>query len=142
MKTYLVKKQNFLPNWYVVDASGKILGRFASQISKLLRGKHKEIYTPHVDTGDYVIILNAKKIMVTGNKYKNKIYYHHTGYVGGIKKKSFKDLILTNPSKILKNAIKGMLPKGILGQKILKKLKIYDENKHNHIAQNPKKLII
>ncbi|CAL4323161.1 50S ribosomal protein L13 [Buchnera aphidicola] len=142
MKTYLVKKQNFFPDWYVIDASGKILGRFASQIAKLLRGKHKEIYTPHLDTGDYVIILNAKKIMVTGNKYKNKIYYHHTGYVGGIKKKSFKDLITTNPSKILKNAIKGMLPKGILGQSMLKKLKIYDENQHNHMAQNPKKIII
>ncbi|WP_343153347.1 50S ribosomal protein L13 [Buchnera aphidicola (Mindarus keteleerifoliae)] len=142
MKTYLVKKENYSPDWYVVDASNKILGRFASQISKLLRGKHKEIYTPNVDTGDYVIILNANKIKITGNKYENKIYYNHTGYVGGIKKKSFKQVMSINPSKILKNAIKGMLPKGVLGRGMLKKLKVYNESQHRHIAQNPKKLMI
>jgi len=142
MKTFVAKPNNFIQAWYCIDAKNKILGRLATQISILLRGKHKAEYTPNIDTGDYLIILNAEKIKVTGKKNSNKIYYHHTGYIGGIKKITFKELIKKDAKKILLTAVKGMMPKGPLGKSMLKKLKIYIGNKHSHIAQNPQILEI
>ncbi|CAL4043411.1 50S ribosomal protein L13 [Buchnera aphidicola (Anoecia corni)] len=142
MKTFIAKPNNFIQSWYYIDATNKILGRLATQISILLRGKHKEKYTPNIDTGDYLIILNTEKIRVTGKKSNNKIYYHHTGYIGGIKKVTFKELIKKDARKILHNAVKGMMPKGPLGKSMLKKLKIYIGNNHLHVAQNPQKLEI
>lgn len=141
MKTFTAKTKN-LKMWYVVDAEGKILGRLATEIAKILRGKHKPEYTPHVDVGDYIIILNAEKINVTGNKNKNKIYYHHSGYIGGIKKTSFEEMINKKSENVIKLAVKGMLPKNSLGRSMLKKLKIYKGNKHCHDSQKPKNLNI
>ncbi|XZR53236.1 MAG: 50S ribosomal protein L13 [Enterobacteriaceae bacterium] len=138
MKTFVVKKKDIKNKWYIINAENKILGRLASIIAKRLIGKHKIQYTTHLDNGDYIIVLNAKKIKVTGNKKNNKIYYRHTEYVGGIKKKTFKEMILYYPEKIIKNAVKGMLPKGPLGRAIFKKLKVFPSNKHCHIAQKPK----
>lgn len=141
MKTF-VPKINKLKKWYIVDATKKTLGRLATEIAKILKGKHKLEYIDHIDNGDYIIVLNAEKINVTGKKYKNKIYYHHSGYIGGIKKSSFAELINKKPEKIIKLAVKGMLPKNSLGRLMQKKLKIYKGNKHNHNAQKPKILNI
>nr|BET44887.1 MAG: 50S ribosomal protein L13 [Candidatus Aschnera chinzeii] len=142
MKTIILKPKILKRNWYIIDASGKILGRLATVIASRLRGKHKIEYTPHIDGGDYIIVLNASKIIVTGNKKNNKIYYHHTGYVGGIKHISFKDMLIKNPTQIIKLAVKGMLPKGSLGRKMLHKMKIYSGDKHEHISQQPQILHI
>ncbi|QCI26054.1 50S ribosomal protein L13 [Buchnera aphidicola] len=138
MKSPIVNANFVKKNWYYVDAKNQILGRFASKIAHYLRGKHKIEYTPHIDIGDFIIVLNAKDVIVTGNKKIQKIYYRHTGYIGGIKKFSFQDMLLKNPTKVIKIAVKGMLPKGILGNSMLKKLKIYAHNTHNHSAQQPK----
>ncbi|CEN31997.1 50S ribosomal protein L13 [Candidatus Westeberhardia cardiocondylae] len=138
MKTFSIKSNNIKRNWYYVDATGKTLGRLSSKLAHYLRGKHKVEYTPHIDTGDYLIVLNAKKIYISGKKRKNKIYFYHTGYVGGIKKRTFQEMITKNPKKIIEIAVKGMLPRGVLGRIMFKKLKIYENNKHAHKAQKPK----
>ncbi|WP_343192017.1 50S ribosomal protein L13 [Buchnera aphidicola (Formosaphis micheliae)] len=137
MKSFSAKSNNCTRKWYVVDATDKILGRLATVISTYLRGKHKVQYTPHVDIGDYIIVLNAQKILVSGRKRYNKIYYHHTGYIGGIKSFSFEEMINRCPQRIIALAVKGMLPKGPLGRTMLKKLKVYAKDSHNHIAQKP-----
>ncbi|XZR52843.1 MAG: 50S ribosomal protein L13 [Enterobacteriaceae bacterium] len=138
MKTFIVKKRDLKNNWYIINAEDKILGRLATKLAKHLMGKYKIKYTSHLDNGDYIIVINAKKIIITGNKKKKKIYYRHSGYVGGIKKRTFEEMLVKNPKKIIKNSVKGMLPKGPLGRIMLKKLKIFTENKHCHIAQKPK----
>lgn len=137
-KTFIAKKTDIIQNWYIISAKGKVLGRFASFISKFLIGKHKEQYTPHIDIGDYIIIIHAEKIIVTGNKFKKKLYYKHTGYPGGIKFSSFEEIIKKNPTYIIKKAVKGMLPKGSLGRTMYKKMKVYVGNYHKHAAQKPK----
>ncbi|BAP58583.1 50S ribosomal protein L13 [Candidatus Tachikawaea gelatinosa] len=138
MKTFSIKKNDIKHNWYIIDATNKILGRLSTLISSYLRGKHKAEYTPHMDVGDYIIVLNADKIAVTGKKFEKKIYYQYSGYVGGMKKRSFKEIFSRSPEKIIEYAVKGMLPKGILGRECFKKLKVYKGNLHNHIAQKPK----
>ena len=140
MKTFSAKAHEVDHDWYVVDASDRILGRLASRIALRLRGKHKAEYTPHVDTGDYIIVTNAEKIKVTGRKFKDKIYYRHTNYPGGIKSESFEKLQSRKPQRIIELAVKGMLPKNSLGKQMLKKLKIYAGNEHPHSAQQPKQL--
>ena len=142
MKTFSAKPNEVKKKWFVVDANDKILGRLATEVAKILRGKHKAEYTPHIDVGDYVIIINARKVLVTGNKVKNKVYYHHTGYIGGIKSISFNKLIAIHPDRIIKKAVKGMLPKNSLGRTIYKKLKVYASEKHSHAAQQPEILDI
>ncbi|BBI01309.1 50S ribosomal protein L13 [Buchnera aphidicola (Nipponaphis monzeni)] len=142
MKTFSAKNNSVKINWYYINASGKILGRLATQISKYLKGKHKPEYTPHVDVGDYIIVLNANKIVVTGKKKNNKIYFHHTGYIGGIKKVSFQEMLTKCPEEIIKHAVKGMLPKNSLGRKMFQKLKIYSGDQHKHTAQQPQLLIV
>ncbi|QCI16631.1 50S ribosomal protein L13 [Buchnera aphidicola (Aphis craccivora)] len=142
MKTFSIKEKNIKRDWFYVDATNKVLGRFASSLSLRLRGKHKVEYTPHLDVGDYIIVLNAAKILVTGKKKNNKIYYHHTGYIGGIKQFKFEEIMAKNPEKIIEIAVKGMLPKGPLGRLMFKKLKVFSGEKHNHIAQCPKFLNI
>ena len=137
MKTHFVTSKNIEHKWYVVDASGKILGRLATQIAKYLRGKHKPEYTPHEDTGDYVIVVNASKVKVTGKKDKEKIYYSHSGYPGGIKEITFEKLQAKNPVHIIERAVKGMLPKNPLGRAMLSKLKVYADETHPHEAQQP-----
>ncbi len=124
-------------DWFVVDAEGKTLGRLASEVASRLRGKHKPIYTPHVDTGDYIVIVNAEKIRVSGNKAKDKTYYRHTGYVGNLKSITFEKLIDKAPERVLELAVKGMLPKGPLGREMYRKLKVYAGPEHNHHAQQP-----
>lgn len=142
MKSLISKEKQIKKRWYIIDASGKILGRLVSKIVCILRGKAKTTYTPNIDTGDYIIIINANKIKITGNKYIHKLYYHHTGYVGGIKSISFKELANKNPRKLIEKAVKGMLPKGPLSSVIQNKLKIYEDETHNHQAQTPKLLSI
>lgn len=126
--------------WYVVDAEGKTLGRLASEIAKVLRGKHKPIYTPHMDTGDYVIVINAEKVKVTGKKLDQKIYYHHSGYVGGMKETTLKKMLADKPERVIELAVKGMLPKGPLGRQMYKKLFVYAGSEHKHEAQKPEVL--
>lgn len=138
MKTFTATLESIKHNWYIIDASDKILGRLATKIAHILRGKHKAEYTPHIDTGDYIIVLNAEKISVTGKKKTEKIYYRYTGYIGGLKQTSFKEMIERNPKRVIENAVKGMLPKGPLGRSIYRKLKVYSGNQHDHIAQQPK----
>ncbi len=142
MTTYSAKSGEVQQAWFVVDAQGKVLGRLAAQIATRLRGKHKPEYTPHVDTGDYVVVVNASKIRVTGRKAENKIYYRHTGFPGGIKEASFAKLQARRPERVLQLAVKGMLPKGPLGYAMLRKLKVYAGDKHPHSAQQPKALEI
>ena len=142
MKTFVAKPAEVQRDWFVVDAEGKTLGRLATEIALRLRGKHKAEYTPHVDTGDYIIVVNAEKITVTGNKAKGKIYYHHTGFIGGIKSISFEDLIVRAPERVIEKAVKGMLPKGPLGRAMYRKLKVYAGTEHNHSAQQPQVLDI
>lgn len=143
-KTPVVKKaelgKSWERDWYVVDAQGKTLGRLAAQIAKVLQGKHKAIYTPHVDAGDYVIVINAKKIKLTGNKPEQKMYRHYSGYPGGMNERSFEKIIGSKPALPLYEAVKNMLPKTTLGRRMLKKLKIYPDDKHPHEAQAPKAL--
>ncbi|MDI6776426.1 MAG: 50S ribosomal protein L13 [Syntrophales bacterium] len=137
MKTYNARKEDVRRLWYLIDADGKVLGRLASEVARRLRGKHKPIYTPHVDTGDFVIVVNAGKVTLTGKKLTDKIYYHHSGYPGGIKKTSAGKMLEDNPVNLLRHAVKGMLPKNSLGRKMLKKLKIYTGSDHRHQAQCP-----
>src|SRR3990167_175748 len=140
MKTFSAKAHEVKHDWFVVDASDKVLGRLASRVALRLRGKHKAEYTPHVDTGDYIIVTNAEKIKVTGNKVKQKLYYRHSEYPGGIKSESFEKLLARNPARIIELAIKGMLPKNPLGREMFRKLKVYVGNDHPHTAQQPKEL--
>ncbi|MGK2959751.1 MAG: 50S ribosomal protein L13 [Candidatus Malihini olakiniferum] len=142
MKTFTAKPETVKRDWYVVDARGKTLGRLATELARRLRGKHKAEYTPHVDTGDYIIVLNAKEVVVTGKKRADKIYYHHTGYIGGIKQATFEEMIAHRPERVIKIAVKGMLPKGPLGLAMYRKLKVYAGNEHNHVAQQPQVLDI
>jgi large subunit ribosomal protein L13 len=142
MVTFSPKLKDIKHDWYLVDASGKTLGRLASNIAFRLRGKHKPEFTPHMDIGDYIVVTNADKIQVTGNKETDKIYYHHSGYPGGIKAASFADLMTKTPKRALELAIKGMLPKGSLGRQMFRKLKIYSGEQHPHMAQQPKLLEI
>jgi len=140
MKTYVAKPQDIRRDWYVVDASDKVLGRLASAIAKRLRGKHKPIYTPHVDTGDFIVVTNVEKIKVTGTKADDKLYHRHSGYPGGVRTVSFAQLQARFPERALEHAVKGMLPKGPLGYAMLKKLKCYAGSAHPHAAQQPKQL--
>ncbi|HHZ70152.1 MAG TPA: 50S ribosomal protein L13 [Methylococcaceae bacterium] len=142
MKTFSAKPAEVKRDWYVVDAEGKTLGRLSSEIAKRLRGKHKPVYTPHVDTGDYIIVINAEKIHVTGNKEQDKVYYHHTGYIGNLKSVNLNKLRRTFPDRIIKTAVKGMLPKNPLGRAMFRKLKVYAGPNHDHQAQQPKVLEI
>ncbi|HHS2915787.1 TPA: 50S ribosomal protein L13 [Legionella pneumophila] len=142
MKTFSAKGNEVKRDWFVVDASEKVLGRLATEIARRLRGKHKAEYTPHVDTGDYIIVTNAEKVIVTGRKFKNKMYHHHTGFPGGIKSASFEKLQDKNPTKIIELAVKGMLPKNPLGREMYRKLKVYAGSEHPHTAQQPKLLEI
>ena len=139
-KTYSAKAEEIERNWYVVDAEGKTLGRLATEVAKILRGKHKPIYTPHVDCGDYVIIINAEKIRVTGNRLDQKIYYRHSGYIGGLKEVPLRTMLERHPERVLQLAVKGMLPKNRLGRKMFKKLKVYASPDHPHAAQKPQVL--
>ena len=137
MSTYMAKPANVERKWYVIDAEGVVLGRLASQVALMLRGKHKPTFTPHVDTGDFIIVVNTDKIVLTGNKLNDKIYYHHTGHPGGLKETKYRDLMATKSEFALKKAVRGMLPKGPLGNKMLKKLKVYAGPEHEHAAQKP-----
>ena len=137
MGTFSAKPKNIQHDWFVVDATDKILGRLASNIAFRLRGKHKPEYTPHIDTGDYIVVINAAKVAVSGNKRTDKMYYRHSGYPGGIKSINFKRLIETAPTRVIQHAVKGMLPKGPLGRQMLRKLRIYAGDTHQHSAQQP-----
>lgn len=142
MKTFSAKAHEVKRDWYIIDASNKTLGRLAAKIAHRLRGKHKAEYTPHVDTGDYIVVTNVETIKVTGRKAKNKIYYSHTGFPGGIKEISFEKLQAKHPERVLERAVKGMLPKNSLGRDMFRKLKIYVGSEHPHEAQQPKQLDI
>jgi large subunit ribosomal protein L13 len=142
MKTFSAKPESVTHDWFVVDAADKVLGRVAAEIASRLRGKHKPEYTPHVDTGDFIVVVNAEKIRVTGNKAKDKKYYHHTGYIGGIKEISFEKLIDKAPERVIETAVKGMLPRGPLGRAMLRKLKVYAGDQHPHGAQQPRELAL
>lgn len=142
MKTYSAKPKAVQQDWYVVDAAGKTLGRLAADIAHRLRGKHKPEYTPHVDTGDYIVVVNAGKVAVTGNKARDKMYYRHTGYVGNMKSMSFEKMIDKAPERTIELAVKGMLPRTPLGRQMLSKLKVYAGDSHPHTAQQPKELQI
>jgi len=140
MKTFSAKPNEVKKDWVVIDADGCVLGRLASFVATRLRGKHKPIYTPHVDTGDHVIVVNAAKVALTGNKWDNKVYYRHSGYMGGLKSTTAKELLQKKPSDLVMNAVRGMLPKNRLGGQILKNLKVYPGPEHPHTAQQPGKL--
>jgi len=140
MKTFMAGPDTICRKWDVVDAEGKTLGRLASEIAKVLRGKHKPIFTPHIDTGDYVIVVNAEKIKVTGKKMNQKIYYKHSGYVGGMKETTLKDMLKRHPERVVEYAVKGMLPKGPLGRQMYRKLFVYVGPEHKHAAQKPEAL--
>lgn len=142
MKTFVAKPHKVNHDWIVIDAADKVLGRLATEIARRLRGKHKPIYTPHVDTGDYVVVVNVDKLRITGNKFENKIYYRHSGYPGGIYETNFSKMQARFPGRPLEKAVKGMLPKGPLGYAMLKKLKIYAGSTHPHTAQQPIQLDI
>ena len=140
MRTISAKADDVKRDWFLIDAEDKTLGRIATEIAHRLRGKHKAIYTPHVDTGDYIVVINAEKVRVTGNKSKDKMYYKHTGYMGGLKEISFEKLIDKAPERVIETAVKGMLPKNPLGREMFRKLKVYAGPKHNHAAQQPQPL--
>ncbi|OOC10221.1 MULTISPECIES: 50S ribosomal protein L13 [Thioalkalivibrio] len=142
MSTISAKPAEVERDWFLVDASDKTLGRLATEIARRLRGKHKPVYTPHVDTGDYIVVINADKIRVSGNKASDKMYYRHTGYPGGIKEANFSQMIERHPEKVLELAVKGMLPRNPLGRSMLKKLKVYAGTEHRHAAQQPQPLDI
>jgi large subunit ribosomal protein L13 len=137
MKTYVAKTEDINRDWYVVDASDQVLGRLASQIAMRLRGKHKAIFTPHVDTGDFIIVINADKVQLTGRKNDQKVYWRHSGYPGGIRGVSARRMLETKPEELIRAAVRGMLPKNRLGRKLLKKLKVYSGAEHPHQAQQP-----
>jgi|SRR5690554_2077836 len=140
MKTYSAKAEEINREWFIVDAEGKTLGRMATEIATRLRGKHKPEYTPHVDTGDYIVVINAEKVAVTGNKMNAKVYQHHTGYVGNLKTIPLKEMLAKHPERVIEKAVKGMLPKNSLGKQMYRKLKVYAGNQHPHAAQEPKAL--
>lgn len=142
MKTFTAKPETVKRDWFVVDAAGQTLGRLATEIASRLRGKHKPVYTPHVDTGDYIIVVNAAKVAVTGNKGEDKMYYRHSEFPGGIKGINFNKLIVRKPELVIENAVKGMLPKGPLGYAMFSKLKVYGGAEHPHTAQQPQALDI
>jgi large subunit ribosomal protein L13 len=142
MRTYTAKPHEVNHNWFVVDASGKTLGRLATEVARRLRGKHKPEYTPHVDTGDYIIVVNADKVRVTGNKAADKMYHHHTGFIGNLKSISFEKLQARAPGRVIELAVKGMLPKNPLGRAMYRKLKVYAGPDHKHAAQQPRTLEI
>ncbi len=142
MKTYMAKGETLQRDWYVVDAKDMVLGRLSSQVAAILRGKHKPIFTPHVDTGDHVIIINADKVVLTGNKLDQKKYYRHTGYPGGLKETSYRTLMQTKPEFAVYESIRRMMPKGPLGRQMLKKLRVYAGPDHGHAAQQPKPLVL
>jgi len=142
MKTFSAKPAEVKRDWYLVDANGKTLGRLATEIARRLRGKHKPEYTPHVDTGDYIVVINAEKIHTTGNKLADKMYYRHTGYIGNMKSISLAKLLQKAPEQVLQTAVKGMLPKNPLGRAMFRKLKVYAGTEHSHQAQQPKPLDI
>lgn len=142
MKTISAKPETVARDWYIVDAAGKTLGRMAAEIAHRLRGKHKPEFTPHVDTGDYIVVINAAQVRVTGNKARDKMYHRHTGYPGGIKSINFSGLIEKAPERTIESAVKGMLPKGPLGRAMFRKLKIYPGAEHPHAAQQPRELNI
>ena len=140
MKTFMQKKETVERNWYVVDATGKTLGRLATQVATVLRGKNKPTYTPHVDCGDYVIVVNADKVVLTGNKLEDKKYYNHSGYPGGLRERTAKEMIEKYPEEMARKAVKGMLPKNRLGRAMYKKLFVYAGSEHKHIAQKPSEM--
>jgi len=142
MKTFVAKEHEIEKRWHLVDARDKVLGRLASEIATILRGKNKPIFTPHMDAGDYVVLINADKVVLTGNKLEKKIYYRHSGYVGGLKKTTAKEMLQKRPENLIRLAVKGMLPKNSLGRRQLTKLKIYAGPDHPHQAQRPEKLEI
>ena len=142
MKSFMASPSTVERKWYVVDAEGKTLGRLASEVANVLRGKNKPTYTPHIDTGDYVIVVNAEKIQVTGKKLDQKIYYHHSEYVGGMKEATLREMMQKKPEFVITHAVKGMLPKGPLGRQMLKKLHVYEVPEHNHAAQKQETLDI
>ena len=142
MKTFIAKSETVQRDWYLVDASGKTLGRLAAELAHRLRGKHKPVYTPHVDTGDYLVVVNAEKIAVTGKKLQDKMYHRFTGYIGNLKSETLAQALERHPERVLEIAVKGMLPKGPLGYAMIKKLKVYAEGEHPHGAQQPKVLEI
>lgn len=137
MKTFSAKPAEVRRDWYLVDATGKTLGRLSTEIARRLRGKHKPEYTPHVDMGDYIVVVNAEKIRVTGNKLKDKIYYHHTGYIGNLKSISLENLLEETPERVIEHSVKGMLPRGPLGRKMFAKLRVFAGPEHSHAAQQP-----
>ena len=140
MKTFTASPATIDRKWYVVDATGMTLGRLASEVASVLRGKNKPIFTPHIDTGDYVIVINAEKIAVTGKKLDQKVYYHHSDYVGGMKEATLREKLNKKPEEVIEHAVKGMLPKGPLGREMFKKLYVYAGPEHNHAAQKPETL--
>lgn len=142
MKSFMASPSTIERKWFVVDAEGKTLGRLASEVAKVLRGKNKPIYTPHIDTGDYVIIVNAEKVQTTGKKLDQKMYYHHSEYVGGMKETTLREMLNKKPEFVITHAVKGMLPKGPLGRQMLKKLHVYVGPEHKHAAQKPEALEI
>ncbi len=142
MKTFSAKPESVKRDWFLVDATDKTLGRLSTEIARRLRGKHKPEYKPHVDTGDYIVVVNAEKVKVTGNKEQDKMYHHHTGYIGNLKSVNLSKLRATHPERILETAVKGMLPKNPLGRAMFKKLKVYAGENHNHSAQQPQILDI
>ena len=137
MKTFSAKPAEVRRDWFVVDATGKTLGRLSTEIAHRLRGKHKPEYTPHVDTGDYIVVVNAEKVRVTGNKLKDKIYHHHTGYIGNLKSISLEKLLDKAPEQVIEKSVKGMLPRGSLGRQMIKKLRVFAGPEHSHAAQQP-----
>lgn len=142
MKTYHAKKEEIERGWFVVNAEGKVLGRLASQVAKVLRGKHKPTFSPHVDTGDFVVVVNARKVTLTGRKLTDKKYYHHTGYPGGIREARAEKVLALKPAEMIRTAVKGMLPKTSLGRQMIRKLKVYAGSNHPHEAQKPVSLEI
>ena len=140
MKTFSAKKHDIDRNWYLVDAQNKTLGRLSTEIANRLRGKHKPIYTPHVDTGDYIVVVNASKIRVTGKKMTDKVYYRHTGYIGNLKSENLETMLEKYPEKVLMKSVRGMLPKSKLGRAMIKKLRVFSGPDHTHIAQEPEPL--
>jgi large subunit ribosomal protein L13 len=140
MKTSHARKEDMVKQWYLIDAKGKVLGRLASKIANILRGKNKVIFSPHLDTGDFVVVVNAEQVRLTGDKLKGKVYYHHSGYPGGLKTITAEKLLAKRPEEVLRRAVKGMLPKNRLGRKVFKKLKVYAGPDHPHEAQRPEQI--
>ena len=140
MKTFSAKAEDVERKWYIVDANGCVLGRLATAVASRLRGKHKPIYTPHVDTGDHIVVINANKVTLTGHKWDDKVYYRHSGYMGGLKSTTARELLEKRPEDLVKSAVKGMLPKNRLGRQMFKKLKVYAGSEHPHGAQSPEML--